>query len=320
MFATPIPKCSGGKRLGPLKDSNGAPRYACVYEPPQASSSNPLPLVVFLHAELATADSVQSATNLLKSLATAQVATDFYSTSGVLQPNPGFVLMAPEGRDIEQFFPIAHSHGTGFDYWYRQFSPSGDVTVNGTLYRENVDAAMIDQFMAQESATGKVDPNSLYITGWSTGGAMAYLYALNRPNIAALATYGAPNPFQALNDACPQSPVNGAPTSNAQLQIFNVGVPSDDVHPNCDLAGLCPNSELMETQLIALGAGLQDSLIDSKQNPANGCVDACGTNPNGDPTNKMAAGTGATTHYQWPTTWTPAILDFFRAHPLSSQP
>jgi hypothetical protein len=314
-----IPKCTGGKLLGPSNDSNGTPRYACLYEPAIASVSNPLPLVIFLHASNETADSIQS-TQLLKLLATAQVSNDVNFEELELVPNPGFIVLAPEGRDIEQLFPIAHGHGTGFDYWYRQFSPAGDVTLNGTLYKENVDAATIDQFVAQETATGIVDPNSIFITGWATGGAMANLYALSRPSVAAAAPYAAPNAFGALSDTCQQTPIAAAPTQNTQLEIFNPGLPSDQVHSNCDFAGLCPNLEAMETSLLSLGVGVQDTLIDSKQNPANGCLAACGTNANGSATNTMANSTGATNDNQWPTTVTPAMLDFFRVHPLDARP
>ena len=319
LFAKVIPKCTGGKLLGPSNDSDGTPRYACLYEPSIASAGNPLPLVIFLHASNATADSIQT-TKLLSIFATAQVSNDLNFDASELDPNPGFIVLAPEGRDIAQLFPIAHGHGVGFDYWYRQFSPAGDVTINGTLYKENVDAATIDQFVAGETATGKVNSNSIFITGWATGGAMANLYALSRPSVAASAPYAAPNAFGALSDSCQQTPIAGAPTENTQLQIFNPGLPSDQVHSNCDFAGLCPNLESMETSLLSVGVGVQDTIIDSKQNPANGCLAACGTNANGDATNKMADSTGATNDNTWPTTVTPAMLDFFRVHPLTARP
>lgn len=322
LFANVVPKCKGGTRLGPLSDRDGTPRYACVYEPSQASATNPLPLVVFLHAPLATADSIQS-TNLLSLLSSADVSESLGASvpfGPVINPNLGFILLAPEARDIQQFFPLVKTHGTGFDYWYRQLSPAGDVTVDGTLYEENVDAAAIDDFIAQEVATGKVDTNRVFVTGWSTGASMAYLYGLSRPNVAALAAYSAVNPFEAFNDPCPQVPVVGAPADNTQLQIYNAGLPSDLIHSNCDFAGLCPNGEFMASELLSLGIGTQDTIIDSTQMPANACVDKCGIKLDGDPSNKMANSTGAKNHLRWPNSWTPAILDFFRSHSLSERP
>jgi hypothetical protein len=282
-FANVIPKCTGGTLLGPANDSNGTPRYACLYEPAIASANNPLPLVIFLHASNETDDSIQS-TQLLQILATAQVSNDVNFEDLELVPNPGFIVLAPEGRDIGQLFPI------------------------------------VDQFVAQETAAGFVDPNSIFITGWSTGGAMANLYALSRPGVAAAAPYAASNAFGALSDTCQQTPIAAAPAANTQLEIFNPCLPSDQVHSNCDFAGLCPNLEAMETSLLSLGVGVQDTIIDSKQNPANGCLAACGTNANGSATNTMANSTGATNDNQWPTTVTPAMLDFFRVHPLSARP
>jgi dienelactone hydrolase len=308
-IANVVPKCSGGKLLGPWNDSAGTPRYACLYLPSKASSS-PLPLVVYLHPSLADADSI-GITNLLKTINTANVSDN--------PQNPGFILLAPEGRNTTHLYPSFDSKGPGWDNWYRQISPSGEVTVGGTTYAENVDAATIDHFIDLETATGKVDPNRIFVTGWSNGAAMAFLYGLSRPNIAAIAPYSAPNPFGAFNDPCQQTPVAGAPGGNSQLQIFNPGLPTDHLHNNCDIAGICPNGELMESELLPLGVFVQDTIMDAMQEPANGCDFTCGTNPDGDPNNVKGDTVGARNHTRWPTTWNLAILDFFRRHPLSAR-
>src|SRR5271157_4448572 len=65
-----IPKCPGGKLLGPSNDSDGTARYSCLYEPKTASSTNPLPLVIYIHPSLTDADSI-SLTGLLKVLSSA---------------------------------------------------------------------------------------------------------------------------------------------------------------------------------------------------------------------------------------------------------
>src|SRR5512144_2204812 len=52
------PSCPGGQLLGPWNDGDGTPRYACLYESTHASSAQPLPLVVYLHPSLFTADSL----------------------------------------------------------------------------------------------------------------------------------------------------------------------------------------------------------------------------------------------------------------------
>ena len=64
---------------------------------------------------------------------------------------------------------------------------------------------------------------------------------------------------------------------------------------------------------------MQDAIIDTASLPANGCVDACGTDPNAsyDPcTNPGGSTIGVGNHVRWPDDWAPAILDFFRVHPL----
>jgi len=49
VVSDPVPICLGGTRLGPWNDSDSTPRYACLYTPAAASSSNPLPMLVWLH-------------------------------------------------------------------------------------------------------------------------------------------------------------------------------------------------------------------------------------------------------------------------------
>jgi hypothetical protein len=303
------PKCSGGTLLGPWQDSDGTARYACLYQPSQALALAKLPLVVYVHPSEANADSI-SVTGLVSLIKTANLNDN--------PARPGFILLAPEGRNITHLFGppgTFDSQGPGWDNWYRQLTPAG-VTVDGTSYPENVDAATIDQFIAQEVATGKVDTNRIFLTGWSNGSSMAFLYGLSRPNIAALAPYSGPNPFGYLLDPCYQTPVTGAPADNTELTISNPTLPINHVHNSCDIAGSCPNAEWMIAQLLPLGTFVQDTLISSSQAPANGCDLTCGNSFFG------SAGTtqGEENHVRWPTDWNLAMLDFFRRHPLNGQP
>jgi hypothetical protein len=311
LIANVVPFCTGGTVLGSWNDSDGTPRYSCLYEPMTASPLNTLPLVVYLHPSLVTADSLEFGTDILAFLNTGNLSDN--------SSKLGFIALAPEGRNTTHFYPAPDQQGPGWDNWYRQFSPTGDVTKNGTLFKENVDAATIDHFIAQEVATGKVDTNRIFITGWSNGAAMAFIYGLSRPNIAAIAPYSAPDPFQAFNDPCPQVPVAKPPTNITQLQIYNPQLPANHVHNNCDIAGICPNGEFLESGLLPLGVCVQDSIIDANQAPTNGCLDACGTNPDADPSNPLGITLGTANHIRWPTVWTPSILDFFRRHPLNAR-
>jgi len=297
-----MPSCFGGTLLGPVADRNGTPRYACLYQPASAST-RPLPLVVYLHPSLATADSVWQVTNLTTFVNSANVTDD----SG----RPGFILLAPEGRKTCHYYPQPDQRQTGWDNWYRNFDPSDAA--------ENVDAWAIDRFVAQQVASGRVDTNRIYVTGWSNGAAMGFLYGLTRPSIAAIAVYSAPDPFHAFNDPCPQVPVVSGSSTVDRLRITNLRVPTIHVHNDCDIVGLCPNGERLARQLLPLGIGVQDAIIDTASLPANGCVDACGTDPNAsyDPcTNPGGSTIGVGNHVRWPDDWAPAILDFFRVHPL----
>src|SRR3984957_10439077 len=218
MIANIVPQCPEGDTLGPWKDSDGTPRYACLYQPPPLKPPKPLPLIVFLHPSLANALSVGQFTNLFDFLKTANVSDD--------PARPGFILLAPQGRDTSHYYPPPDRTGTGWDNWYRQLNPQGAVAVAGKTYAENVDAATVDHFIDAVEATGKVDRRRVYVTGWSNGGAMAYLYGLNRRDIAAVGVYSAVDPFRLGNDPCPQDPVATTPANNRQVQVFNPRLPT----------------------------------------------------------------------------------------------
>jgi len=293
--------------MGPWSDSDGTPRFSCVYEPASASASSPLPMLVYIHPSLVNADSVFF-TNLPSFMDTANLSSD--------PTKPGFILLAPEGRVTTHYYPVPDSAGLGWDNWYRQFNPA--ITAD----TENVDAATIDHFIAAEVATGKVDTNRIFLTGWSNGAAMAYIYALNRTNIAAIAVYSAPDPWRFTVDPCEQLPVKSAPKNIGQIAIANRKVPTYQVHNGCDIAGLCPNTRRMEKRLRKLGVPVKDQIIGlasdpanpQNQQPAKSCFAECGTDPNGDGMN----GEGSFNHNRWPTKWTQSMLDFLAAHPLST--
>ena len=313
---TTITTCSAGTTIGPWLDGDGTPRYACLYEPASASAAKPLPLVVYLHPSLFTADTIPFATNLLAFRDSANVSGD--------PARPGFILLAPWGRATTHFYPEPDDQGTGWDNWYRQLEPSGGArVVAGTVYPQNVDAAAIDHFIAAEVATGKVDTKRIYVTGWSNGSAMGFLYALNRPQVAALAVYSAPNPFRAFDDPCPQTPVFGAPSSDAEVRLFNRRLPAYHIHNVCDIAGICPNGELLITQLVGVHAQVTDVIIDGSQVQVPMCDAGCGTNPDGDMNfadNPRGYTEGSQNHARWPSSWTESMLDFFRMHPLRGHP
>jgi predicted esterase len=302
------PICWGGIVLGPFTDADGTQRNACLYEPASAGKENPLPLIIFLHGSIATADSIRL-TGLFGLVDKADLG----------EQKPGFILLAPEGRYTSHFYPGLDSNGLGWDNWYRQLNPAGDVTVAGAVYHENQDAAAIDHFVTDIVASGKVDRNRIYVMGWSNGAAMAMLYALNRPWIAAAAVYSAPDPFAAFTDPCPQRPVATAPNGVGQLQLFNPHVPIMHVRNNCDIGGICPNGSRFANRMHTMGDSVDDIILDPSDKQVTSCDDACGTNEMGDgKVTSIGSLRGAAHHLRWPADWNPSMLAFLKRHPLSS--
>ena len=302
--------CINGTMMAPWTDADGTTRRACLYEPASAAPTEPLPLIVYLHPSLFTADTLAVATNILDYQTTANLTDD--------PARPGFIVVAPEGRATMHYYPQPDDQGTGWDNWYRQLERRGrDVVAGGVTYPQNVDAATIDHFIDAEIATGKVDTRRIYLTGWSNGSAMGFLYALSRRRIAAAALYTGPDPFEAFNDPCPQHPVAHRAHSAAELQVSHRRVPFLHVHNACDIAGICPNGELLMSQLLPLRTPFTDIIIDGSQQQVPTCDPGCGTNPDADVNfadNPRGYTEGSQNHTRWPSSWTATMLDFFRQH------
>jgi dienelactone hydrolase len=246
--------CRDGRELDAWKDADGTARHACLYQPAAASPGHPLPLVIYLHPSVLGADITLTASHLRAQVETADLTGD--------PARPGFLLLAPAGRVTTRFYPFPDAGGTpGWDNWYRQLAPAG-------AYPENVDAATIDHYLSEVLATGVVDEKRIYLMGWSNGAAVAVLYSLNRPQIAAAAVYSAPDPLAAFNDPCPQTPVPAAPRAGSELEIPHREVPVYHVHNNCDIAGLCPNALRMADRLWEAGVLLAGQIIDGGTGPA----------------------------------------------------
>ena len=301
--------------MAPWNDSDGTPRYSCLYEPTTATPQHKLPMVVYLHPSLVSADSAKFI-NLLGSLYNAKLSDS--------PSREGYILLAPEGRKTSHFYPWPDDSGYGWDNWYRQFNPAGDIKIGSTVYTENVDAAAIDHFIAEEVATGKVDTNRIYLTGWSNGAAMALIYGLSRPNIAAIAIYSGPDPFGAISDPCQQVPVAGTPKNDSEIQIFNPRLAVMHLYNSCDTAGLCANiSQRLTDQLHALGIDPKNVILDAMRNQVTSCDASCGTDPNGDASitdNPEGATLGFMNHARWPSAWLPQMFEFLRDHRLIPPP
>jgi hypothetical protein len=79
----------------------------------------------------------------------------------------------------------------------------------------------------------------------------------------------------------------------------------------------------MASELNAAGVFVDDVILDNHHQQVHACEDSCGTDPQA-PVKSTATTAGSLiglgNHMRWPKEWTPAMLDFFRQHPLKSAP
>ncbi len=205
----------GGEYLT-WEDAMGTPREACLQIPDHASADQPLPLLVFLHGSLFPGDPQTLLSGMDLDYRGADLSGD---------PNrPGFILLMIEGRDKPHHYPFPDDHAWGYDNWYRNLDRNDPAI--------NVDVATVDHFIDEVLARDLVDRQRIFMSGWSNGAAMAILYALNTPGIAASAVYSNPDPFTDVEDPCAQ-----APFGNNLRPIMTV-------HNDCDIIGICTTGSI----------------------------------------------------------------------------
>ncbi|GAC1631973.1 MAG: hypothetical protein NVS9B10_25970 [Nevskia sp.] len=266
-------------------DAQNEPRRACLIVPPNVTRAAPLPLLVWLHPSLAPQDSV-ALTGVLEQLTLADLSGD--------PARRGYLLLLPEGRDTEHYYPFPDDRGIGWDNWYRNFDRSSPGL--------NVDAASVDHFIAEAKATGLVDEKRVFLSGWSNGAAFAQLYALNTPGIAAAAVYSSPNPYGDATDPCPQA-------------VFATNLtPLMDIHNACDIIGICQTGTKLHKDLAARFPRLRQRpvIIDERFREVPACKAQCANQtivPGG-----LTPGT--LNHLRWPLPWNAPLFQFLREHPL----
>lgn len=269
-------------------DRTGDRRSACLIVPPQASRDKPLPLLTFLQGSLFPATPQIPLTGWQPQTRTADLTGD--------PQRPGFILLVPIGRNTHHFYPFPDEYAPGWDNWYRNLDRNSPWL--------NLDAAAIDQFIEMVKARGIVDANRQYMTGWSNGAAMAQLYALNTPSVAAAAVYSSPDPFKDVQDPCHQQPFATTLT------------PLMDVHNSCDIIGICQTGSAFHKDLAQRFPGLQQKhvILNALKQQVSACNPMCASqNPALNPI-------GNVNHLVWPTNWNQAMFKWLRDHPLSSKP
>ncbi|PRP81496.1 hypothetical protein PROFUN_10936 [Planoprotostelium fungivorum] len=267
----------GGMLLPTYSDHDGTPRTACLLVNSAATSQKPLPLLVWLHPSLADSD-VLSLTGL------PQLSKSFDLGSG-----PGFHILLPAGRDTSHVYPFPDDVGVGWDNWYRNFDRNDRSKLN-------VDVDAIDHFIAQAKNSTSVDNQRVYLSGWSNGAAMAMMYALNTPGIAAAAVYSAPDPYRDVNDPCAQTPQPPYLT------------PIYDIHNYCDIIGICTTGANFHRDLAERYPQLVNEhvIIDALQTPGSRCDPTCAPN--------QINQAGALFHQRWPVLRNSDMLNFLKRY------
>ena len=274
----------GGETLN-WTDAKNESRKACLFVPPNASKTTQLPLLVFLQGSLFPAPPQLILNNWIPLTKTADLTGD--------AKRPGFILLLPIGRNTQHFYPFPDDQALGWDNWHRDLDRSSPDL--------NLDVAAIDQFIAQVESRNIVDSNRVYATGWSNGAAMAQLYALNTPSIAASAVYSSPDPFKDVQDPCYQTPFATTLT------------PLMDIHNSCDIIGICQTGTAFHKQLAYLFPSLEQKsvIVDAAKNEVQECDASCASQSiAGDPV-------GNVNHVIWPLAWNDAMFQWLREHPLS---
>lgn len=269
-------------------DATGDQRSACLIVPPQASKDKPLPLVTFLQGSLFPAAPQVPLTGWQPQTRKADLTGD--------PARPGFILLLPIGRNTHHYYPFPDEYAPGWDNWYRNLDRNSPLL--------NLDVAAIDQFIAMVKARGIVDANRQYMTGWSNGAALAQLYALNTPSVAAAAVYSSPDPFTDVKDPCAQKPFATTLT------------PLMDVHNSCDIIGICQTGSAFHQQLAQQFPKLAQRhvILNALKREVSSCNALCAAQ---DP---FLNPVGNINHIIWPTTWNKAMFDWLRDHPLGSKP
>lgn len=298
-------------------DSQNVDRYACLYQPPEASSNAKYPLVVFLHGGGAgMAGNIYNFTSLRTKAATYVLGDD--------ATRPGFFLLSIQGRNLH--YPTFNNRdGRHHDFYFR------DLRTTST----NPDITNLDRHLDDLVATGKVDPRRIYMMGWSNGGFFSQMYGIARHTtptpggnrVAAVVPYTAADPFHNTSrDQAPSYQLDPYPTSTLPIML---------VSRSCDIIA-CNQAQADWFEADFGTATEPGHIVDSwiaqdlpnkvkNPNALWRIVTGTGQETNVCSSNSFCTPTiGLINHMRWPdgvadssgNDHEPTMLDFLRAHPL----
>jgi poly(3-hydroxybutyrate) depolymerase len=294
-------------------DEDGVTRWACVHRPEGAPTRRPL--LIYIHGSGGSATEVYD----LTTLRAKAVDHDLGGTAD----GGGFVLVATQGRNLH--WPTEHAQdGSKHDTFHRDLFSNRDVAFVDHL---------IDQLTDDEAL---VDPDRIYITGWSNGARFAAMYALGRHveptpgghRVAAAAVYSGGDPYENIRvDHAPSCKM--APYPTVSLPFMLVSRTCDAVA--CDeaqLEGLVDDGfdlvpgNVAETWVTTLREEIGSPEVLWRRVGGNGqTYDGC------TPASLCTTTHAGINHLRWPNgvadggeDHEPAMLDFLREHPLNWSP
>lgn len=310
-----------GKRIGRPVYNDGDPktvvtkndnitRYYCEYDPLTASVEKPVPLVIFVHGSGGYGGSMYDALSLRNKAPYYNLTDD--------PDRPGFVLIALQSRNLH--WPTKNPQsGAKFDSYHRDFNTNPDVEY-------------LDKVIDQTVASGLVDPERIYLMGWSNGARFTAFYGLTRHHestpkgnkIAAIANFSGGDPYQNIKDGfTPSCQMARYPTSS--VPFYMISRSCDGVACNQqqskNFKHVTPGNvastwiETLKTKINNPNVSWQR--INYYANPVNQCTPAF-----------LCSSIFATrNHIFWPDgvedktgiDWEPKMLDFLKNNPLPAQ-
>ncbi len=291
-------------------DPIGQKHAACIYTPPAATTSSKRPLLVFLPGTFGSAADTYNLTSLR-------------TESGHVRPRrrrhtrTGFILASAQERNLQN--PDSQFAGAQWDYLFRSLgSPSCNPDMNG-----------VDQLIDTLVATGTVDTQRIYVTGWSAGAIFGMMYGIVRHSnptpgghfVASVSVYAGFDPFNNLADGLvPSCQLTTYPPPTVPIQI---------VHRVCDALVACddtqrtafglPPGDSVEGWLAMLKSPLGDTVLSDQIIDHSGvAATACTAPP------VCTEAIGIDNHIHWPDgvadngghDWEPTMLQFMAAHPM----
>ncbi len=315
--ANPEPVCRTAGPIRPFAD-DGAPvvwtapggtaRFVCMHHPPGGPfgvQAPELPLVVFFHPGYGSAADLYNETSLVGRARSSDLTGD--------SARAGFVLAAVQARNLH--WPTGYD-GSHFDHYNRDLS-------------RNPDVAFVDQVIDSTVAGGGIDPQRIYLVGWSDGGTFAEYYGIARHEhptvgghrVAAAGLYAVGDPYAGIDSQRPECATR-PPRSTFPMVVLQ---------RSCDAVNACgsvqrgdfgtPPGYDTETWMRTLATVLGDDqatlqLLDERGRAVDACAADC------------MQSVGAHNHLRWPDgisdvgghDWEPTLLEFLRAHPLARPP